>query len=152
MGRGVFLNLNGTLVEPLKPERLDGMRLIPGAVEAVKRLCSAGFICPVITVQRRIAKGLFSLAEFETWFTDFASGLQSGGAIIVGLYVCPHRFADPCPCKKPNTFLYDRAAVDHGLDAAASFVIGDSPEDGMLPSASGVTDAWYGRAGQLILV
>jgi hypothetical protein len=45
--RGVFLDPNGTLVEPLKPERLDALRLIPGVVEAVARLSAAGLICPV---------------------------------------------------------------------------------------------------------
>lgn len=49
--RGVFLDLNGTLVQPLKPERLDALRLLPGVVEAVARLSAAGLICPVVTVQ-----------------------------------------------------------------------------------------------------
>jgi D-glycero-D-manno-heptose 1,7-bisphosphate phosphatase len=132
MGMGhqaVFLDLNGTLVGPLKPDRLEDMTLIPGAVDAVARLSAAGFICPVVTVQSRVGKGLFSLPEFETWFANFAAGLRTRGALVVGPYVCPHRLADPCPCKKPNTLLYDRAATEHQIDPAVSFVIGDSPED-----------------------
>jgi D-glycero-D-manno-heptose 1,7-bisphosphate phosphatase len=129
MGRGVFLDLAGTLVEPLKPERLDEITLIPGAVEAVARLSSAGFVCPVVTVQSRIAKGLWSLSEFEAWFANFAAELRRHGAIVAGPYVCPHRLAEPCPCKKPNTLLYDRAAAEHRLNPADCFVIGDSPED-----------------------
>src|SRR5580704_16684259 len=129
MGRGVFLDLAGTLVEPLKPERLDQITLIPGVVEAIARLSSAGFVCPVVTVQRRIAKGLWSLSEFEKWFARFAAELQLQGALLVGPYVCPHRFAEPCLCKKPNTLLYDRAASEHRLSPVDSFVIGDSPDD-----------------------
>jgi D-glycero-D-manno-heptose 1,7-bisphosphate phosphatase len=125
----VFLDLNGTLVEPLKPERLDEITLIPGAVEAVERLSAAGLVCPVVTVQSRIAKGLFSLPEFEAWFASFAAGLEAQGALVVGPYVCPHRFADPCLCKKPNTLLYERAVAEHQLMPADCFVIGDSPED-----------------------
>jgi len=127
--RGVFLDLAGTLVEPLKPNRLDEITLIPGVVEAVARLSAAGFVCPVITVQSRIAKGLFSMAEFESWFASFAASLQVQGAYVVGPYVCPHRLADPCPCKKPNTLLYDLAAAEHQLSPVDCFVIGDSPED-----------------------
>ena len=127
--RGVFLDLNGTLVEPLKPDRLEEMILIPGAVDAVVRLSAAGFICPVVTVQSRVGKGLFSLTEFETWFANFAANLQIQGALVVGPYVCPHRLADPCLCKKPNTLLYERASAEHLIDTARSFVIGDSPED-----------------------
>lgn len=125
----VFLDLNGTLVEPLKPERLDELTVIPGAVQAVSRLSAAGFVCPVVTVQSRIAKGLFSAEEFDIWFARFAAALRSRGARVVGPYVCPHRFLEPCPCKKPNTLLYERAAADHGLSIAQSFVIGDSPDD-----------------------
>lgn len=127
--RGVFLDLAGTLVEPLKPDRLDQITLIPGAVDAVARLSSAGFVCPVVTIQSRIAKGLWSLSEFQTWFASFAAELQLHGAIVVGPYVCPHRLAEPCLCKKPNTLLYDRASAEHQLNPADCFVIGDSPVD-----------------------
>ena len=127
--RGVFLDLNGTLVEPLKQERLDELTLIPGVAAAIARLTAAGFVCPVVTVQSRIAKGLFSAAEFETWFASFAAGLEAQGALIAGPYVCPHRYAEPCPCKKPNVLLYQRAASEHGLTPADCFVIGDSPDD-----------------------
>jgi D-glycero-D-manno-heptose 1,7-bisphosphate phosphatase len=127
--RGVFLDLAGTLVAPLKPKRFDQITLIPGVVEAVARLSSAGFVCPVVTVQSRIAKGLWSLSEFEIWFASFAAELRLQGAIVVGPYVCPRRFAEPCLCKKPNTLLYEGGAAEHQLHPADSFVIGDSPED-----------------------
>lgn len=127
--RGVFLDLNGTLVEPLKQERLDELTLIPGVVEAVARLTAAGFVCPVVTVQSRIAKGLFSMADFETWFATFAADLKARGALVAGPYVCPHRYGEPCPCKKPNVLLYERTASEYHLTPADCFVIGDSPDD-----------------------
>lgn len=127
--RGVFLDLGGTLVEPLKPERLEELALIPGVVEAIARLTAAGFVCPVVTVQSRISKGLFSAADFEAWFATFAANLRDAGAHVVGPYVCPHRFKEQCPCKKPNTLLYERAARRYGIDVTRSFVIGDSPDD-----------------------
>jgi len=79
--RGVFLDLNGTLVEPLKQERLDELTLISGTAKAVARLTAAGFVCPVVTVQSRIAKGLFSMADFQTWFAAFAENLEEQGAL-----------------------------------------------------------------------
>ncbi len=127
--RGVFLDLNGTLVEPLKQERLDELTLIPGVAAAIARLTTAGFVCPVVTVQSRIAKGLFSVADFRNWFATFAAGLEAQGALVIGPYVCPHRYAEPCPCKKPNVLLYQRAASEHRLTPADCFVIGDSPDD-----------------------
>lgn len=127
--RAVFLDLNGTLVMPLKRERLSELTLIEGTDQALARLSRAGFICPVVTVQSRIAKGLFSEEEFRAWFDNFASLLHGRGAEIVGPYVCPHRYSEPCRCKKPSSLLYERAATEHAIDLRTSFVIGDTAED-----------------------
>jgi histidinol-phosphate phosphatase family protein len=113
----------------MKQERLEDLYPIPGAVAAVARLTSAGFVCPVVTVQSRIAKGLFSAEEFLHWFHEFAGQLRRTNAIVKGPYVCPHRYAEPCACKKPNTVLYEQAVTDLGISVRESFVIGDSPDD-----------------------
>ena len=113
--KAVFLDLNGTLVLPMKQERLADLYPIPGAVEAVARLTHAGFVCPVVTVQSRIAKGLFSADEFRRWFVGFADALRREGAEVAGPYVCPHRYVEPCACKKPNLLLYEQAAVELGV-------------------------------------
>jgi D-glycero-D-manno-heptose 1,7-bisphosphate phosphatase len=129
MRPGVFLDLGGTLVLPLKPEALDDYRQIEGAAEAVSLLCRAGFVCVAVTVQSRIAKGLFTAAEFGDWFESFRTDLALAGGDIEGPYVCPHRFAAPCECKKAGGMLYRRAAADHGIDPGVSFVVGDSRDD-----------------------
>ena len=125
-GRAVFLDLNGTIVLPLKQESLDEMTLIPGADLAIVRLLAAGFLCPVVTVQARIAKGLFTESEFRAWFADFFGNL---GLDVKGPYICPHRYNDSCPCQKPNSFLYEQAAADWSIDLRRSYTIGDSPQD-----------------------
>ena len=127
--KAVFLDLNGTLVLPMKQERLADLYPIPGAVRAVARLTRTGFVCPVVTVQSRIAKGLFSAEEFGEWFRGFAHVLDRENARVAGPYVCPHRYVEPCVCKKPNTALYEQAAADLGIALGDSFVIGDSPDD-----------------------
>lgn len=127
--KAVFLDLNGTLVLPLKQERLGDLFPIAGAIAAVARLTRAGFSCPVITIQSRIAKGLFTADEFQRWFANFAVAARQQGAELQGPYVCPHRYAEPCVCKKPNTLLYERAVADLGISLTESFVVGDSPDD-----------------------
>ncbi|MGA8090350.1 MAG: HAD-IIIA family hydrolase [Terracidiphilus sp.] len=127
--RAVFLDLNGTLVLPIKPQSLSELTLIDNVGQAIARLSQAGLLCPVVTIQSGINKGVFSLEDFQQWFKDFARDLRNCGAEILGPYVCPHRFREPCQCKKPSTFLYEQAAKDHGIDLQRSFVIGDSMED-----------------------
>jgi D-glycero-D-manno-heptose 1,7-bisphosphate phosphatase len=129
MTKTVFLDLNGTLVAPVLVERLHELRVLPGVPAAIGRLSQAGFRCPVVTVQSRIAKGYFTEAGFTEWFRTFASELYRVGACIEGPYVCPHRHREPCSCKKPNTLLYERAADDLGVALRGSFLIGDTAED-----------------------
>ena len=127
--RAVFLDLNGTLVMPIFVEHPHRLSLVDDAAHAVAHLSAAGFVCPVVTIQSRIEKGLFSAQEFHSWFSTFARLLSGHGASVVGPYVCPHRFANPCPCKKPGTLLYERAAAEHDIALDRSFVVGDSAAD-----------------------
>jgi D-glycero-D-manno-heptose 1,7-bisphosphate phosphatase len=120
----VFLDLNGTLVEPVQPRSLEELNILPGAQPAVA--LHAGFLLPVVTVQSRIAKGYFSERDFRDWFdrlrTEYLSGLGP-------VYVCPHRFNDDCECKKPKTKLFEEAAEELGIDRTFSFVVGDTGGD-----------------------
>ena len=127
--RAVLLDLNGTVVWPLKQESLDEMTLIPGSDVAITRLLALGFVCPVVTVQSRIEKGLFTEAEFRAWFADFFGNL---GLAVKGPYVCPHRYDRPCPCEKPNSLLYQQAADELSLDLSQSYTAPAHPCDDRL--------------------
>ena len=126
LNTAVFLDLNGTLVSPLKQESLSEMKIIPGADLAVAKLIEEELICPVITIQSGIAKGRFTEQEFRAWFSVFFTNLKLD---IKGPYICPHRFAEHCICKKPNSFLYEQAAKDYSIDLSTSYVIGDTNLD-----------------------
>ncbi len=60
---------------------------------------------------------MFSTVEFQTCFATFTTGLEAKGVLVVGPRVCPHRFAEPRPCEKPNVLLNKRAASAHQLTA-----------------------------------
>jgi len=126
MNKAVFLDLNGTLVLPFRQELLSEMTLIPGADLAVAKLLAAGFFCPVVTIQSGIGKGRFTENEFRDWFATF---FQEWQLDVKGPYICPHRFATACICKKPNPFLYAQAARDYDIDLSRSYVIGDTAWD-----------------------
>jgi D-glycero-D-manno-heptose 1,7-bisphosphate phosphatase len=127
--RAVFLDLNGTLVMPIMYADPNDLIVIDDVATAVSRLSSARFVCPVVTIQSGIAKGRVSQQAFDAWFVRFAAALAEQGAPLLGPYVCPHRFAIPCPCKKPSPYLYEQAARDLEIDLLRSFVVGDSPID-----------------------
>ncbi len=62
--RAVFLDLNGTIVLPLKQESLDEMTLIPGADLAIMRLLAAGFLCPSSQSRRESQRGCSQSPSF----------------------------------------------------------------------------------------
>ena len=141
--QAVFLDLGGTLVQPLLVEHPRELTPVAGCAAAVARLCAAGFLCPVVTVQGRIEKGLFTEREFLDWFAEFAGDMRRQGAILLGPYLCPHRFRTRCACAKPATVLHRRAADEWQIDLARSFAIGDTMWD--------VQAAWaFGGKGCLV--
>jgi histidinol-phosphate phosphatase family protein len=83
----------------------------------------------VVTIQSRIGKGTYSEQQFLEWFGTFQAVWRNAGAILLGPYVCPHRFNTGCDCAKPKPLLYLRAARQHCIDCARSFVVGDTASD-----------------------
>jgi D-glycero-D-manno-heptose 1,7-bisphosphate phosphatase len=129
MTPAVFLDLSGTLVMPIQVNHPSELVEIPGAADAIRRLTRAGYVCPVVTIQSRIEKGLFSAQAFQIWFESLRVRWSGIGAELAGPYVCPHLFSTACPCKKPSPLLYTQAAADHGIDLGTSYVIGDTAAD-----------------------
>jgi D-glycero-D-manno-heptose 1,7-bisphosphate phosphatase len=136
--RAAFLDLNGTLVEPVRVTALRELTLLPHAIEAVRLLNQAHFLCPVVTVQSRISKAIFSLQDFSAWFEALQQQFDVAGARLLGPYVCPHQRRDACGCKKPQTPLYLQAAREHAIDLAQSIVIGDTYDDVAAAQALGI--------------
>jgi histidinol-phosphate phosphatase family protein len=127
--RAVFLDLNGTLVLPIRAQHPRDYQPILHASDAVAHLCKAGFACPVVTVQNRVEKGFYTETEFLEWFGRFRAAFAEHGAFLLGPYLCPHRFSTPCACKKAGGQLYERAAEELSIDLPSSFVVGDTLDD-----------------------
>jgi D-glycero-D-manno-heptose 1,7-bisphosphate phosphatase len=133
----VFLDKDGTLVvnEPysVAAERL---RLAPGAAEALASLASLGYLLFVISNQSGVARGLFSEADLGPVEQRLRALAGEAGVPIAGFYYCPHhpagtvpRYAVACSCRKPEPGMILRAAAEHGVDLAASWMIGDILDD-----------------------
>lgn len=146
MNRAVFLDLNGTLVLPVKVNNPREYRLIAGSIEAVKMLNAAGFICPVITVQSRIEKGIFTREAFEQWFRDLQTSFAEADAQLAATYICPHSFLTRCECHKPKAKLYLDAVADLKIDLTQSYVVGDTYADIQAGKAIG-TKTCFVRTG-----
>src|SRR5689334_22295742 len=109
----------------------EQVRLIPGAAAAVKRLNDAGVPVIVVTNQSGIARGIFTVKDYEAVRTRFEALLAEQGAHVDASYYCPHLPDDPpeCNCRKPATLMFEKAISDFRLDPDNVAYIGDRWRD-----------------------
>ncbi|MGH7407888.1 MAG: lipopolysaccharide heptosyltransferase II, partial [Candidatus Methylomirabilales bacterium] len=136
----VILDRDGTINEEVgyigSPDQL---RLIPGAAAALRRLQAAGFCLVIVTNQAGVARGYFDETALQRVNAHLLALLAAEGVRAAGLYYCPHHpteghapYRQVCQCRKPGDGMIRRAAEEHGLDLARSFVIGDHLSDVLL--------------------
>lgn len=128
----VFLDRDGTVIREkdylADPE---GVEMVPGAIDAIRALSNAGFAVVVVTNQSGIARGLYSLEDYQAVAARVNAVLDDAGASVQGTYYCPHHpdFTDDCDCRKPDTGMYRQAARDLDLDLGGSYYVGDKVSD-----------------------
>lgn len=134
----VFLDRDGVLVEDrdllVHPAQI---RLLDGVPQALTRLREAGFRLVVVTNQPVVARGLITEQELATIHARMQELLQAAGSpALDAIYYCPHHpeatlpaYRQACQCRKPRTGMLTRAAEEHGIDLAASFLAGDRITD-----------------------
>lgn len=138
--RFVLLDRDGTInVDKHYLADPDGVELIEGAADGLRRLSELGLGLAVVTNQSGVGRGLLDADTLDLINDRLAHELEGHGVRLDGFYCCPHRPEDDCDCRKPRTGLAVRAAAELGFDPARSFVIGDRPRDIELGQAVGAT-------------
>jgi D-glycero-D-manno-heptose 1,7-bisphosphate phosphatase len=130
--KAVFLDRDGTVIEdPGFLHEPDKVRLLPGAADAIKRLNQAGFVVVTTSNQSGIARGYYSVVDYEAVQRQLGALLKAQGARLDGGYYCPHhpRFTGPCDCRKPGLKQFQDAAHALDIDFKASWWVGDRLTD-----------------------
>jgi D-glycero-D-manno-heptose 1,7-bisphosphate phosphatase len=122
----VFLDRDGTIGEELGyVNHIDRFQMFPYAAEAIRELNQANIPVIVVTNQGGIARNIFPESLVHEVHKKMIAELAAGGAHVDAIYFCPHKSEDTCECRKPNPGLLHRAAREHSLDLAASWIVGD---------------------------
>ena len=139
MVRAVFLDRDGVINanlerngRPVAPTSLAEFRILPGVADAARRLKRAGFLLVIVTNQPDVADGLTAKATVEAMHAEILRRLP-----IDDIMVCFHADRDNCSCRKPKPGMLLEAAAKHGIDLAASYLVGDRWRDVRAGHAAG---------------
>lgn len=120
----IFFDRDGTLIEDVHyckdPAKV---RVLPGAIEALKRLKQAGFRHIIITNQSAIGRGYMTSDEYDAVHARTLELI--GERLLDGAYYCPHSPEHPSTHRKPATGMVHDAAREHALDLSRSWFVGD---------------------------
>jgi D-glycero-D-manno-heptose 1,7-bisphosphate phosphatase len=136
--RAAFLDRDGTIAEEMGyVNHVDRLQIFPYAAQAIRQLNEAEIPVIVVTNQSGVARNIFPESLVYDVHKKMVSELAAAGAWIDAIYFCPHKSEDVCECRKPNPGMLERAAREHGLDLASSWVVGDRYADLEMAFAGG---------------
>lgn len=108
--------------------RTEEFHLQPEFVEALRIARRKGWPAVIVTNQRGVGKGLMTAAALEAIHAQLRRALAREGLEL--LDICSATSLDRSdPMLKPQPGMLLAAAERHGLDLAASWMIGDSERD-----------------------
>lgn len=133
----VFMDRDGTINEEVGYlSRVEELKLIPGAAQAIRLLNEEGIKTVVVTNQSGVARGFFSEECVRIINSSLNDMLRREGALIDRFYYCPHHptagnepYKRVCDCRKPEPGMLLQAARELDIDLAASYVVGDMLKD-----------------------
>jgi len=128
--RGVFLDRDGTIIHERgylsDPEAIE---LIHGAARAIRLINRLGLHAVMVSNQSGVARGYFTVAAVEEVDRRLRLMLEQEGALLDGIFFCPHLPEDGCPCRKPEPGMLKTAAEELQIDLTGSYLAGDKAAD-----------------------
>ncbi len=104
----------------------------------------AGFLLFVVSNQPNVVNGKASAKVLAAQDALLKAELAGSGVALADVFYCTHHpdFTGPCACRKPSPHFLREAARTHGLDLAASWMVGDRATDMQCGRAVEARTAW----------
>lgn len=115
---------------------------LPGVMDTLAKLRTAGFQLVIVSNQAGVGKGVFTRADLIQITQASLNELRKARVWVGGAFFCLHAPSDNCSCRKPNIGLMEEAARRLPIDFSRSFLIGDSPSDIQAGERMGCTNIY----------
>jgi D-glycero-D-manno-heptose 1,7-bisphosphate phosphatase len=146
-----FLDRDGVLNEDTGyVHRIDQVRWVEGAREAVRWLNDQGYFVFVVTNQAGVAHGFYGeehVNELHTWMN---AELAKAGAHIDCVEYCPYhpeatveRYRQVSDLRKPAPGMLKKLLTEWPVDTSRSFLVGDRTTDLEAAAAAGIRGHLY---------
>ena len=137
LSKVVFFDKDGTLVDDI-PYNVDPdlIQLADGALEGLRLLQEQDYQLFVVTNQSGVARGYFEEKALTAVENRLQELLSAAGVHLSGFYYCPHhpegnvpKYSVECSCRKPQPGMLQKAALEHRINLASSWLVGDILND-----------------------
>lgn len=129
--RAIFLDRDGVINrafvrdgKPYPPKSLAELEILPGVLEALKKIHDENYLIIVITNQPDVARGTVIREDVELINAFLLACLP-----IDQIKTCYHDDIHRCNCRKPLPGAILQAGEDYNIDLSKSFMVGDRWRD-----------------------
>ena len=132
MKKALFLDRDGVInIDKNYVNQIDDFEFVDGIFDLCKKYQDEGYLIIVITNQAGIARGYYSVNDFDKLTNWMTAEFLKQGVFLSKVYFCPHHpdFDQDCSCRKPNPGMLLSAAKDFDIDLSQSVLIGDKQSD-----------------------
>lgn len=144
--KAVFFDRDGVLnVDVAYLYKIEDLRWVEGAREAVAYLTQQGYKIFIVTNQSGIARGYYTVEQMEKLHSYMQQEIAAYGGRIDKIYYCPHhpegsvaQYTCSCSCRKPKPGMLLQALAEYDIAKEQSFLIGDGRRDVEAAEAAGV--------------
>jgi D-glycero-D-manno-heptose 1,7-bisphosphate phosphatase len=144
MNKALFIDRDGVInVDKVHVCRIDQFEFTDGIFDLCRKYSESGYLIVIITNQAGIAKGLYTLNDFQILMSWVVKQFEEQGIRIEKVYHCPHHpeFTGPCSCRKPEPGMILSAIREMGLQIAECVLIGDKESDLEAGRRAGIPDS-----------
>ena len=146
MKKALFLDRDGIInVDHGYVYKIDDFEFVDGIFELCLTAIEKSYDIFVITNQAGIARGLYTVSDFEKLTAWMQEIFNKKGIEIKKVYFCPHHpskgdneYTKICECRKPEPGLIIKAQQEFDIDLENSILIGDKESDILAAQSAGI--------------
>jgi D-glycero-D-manno-heptose 1,7-bisphosphate phosphatase len=134
--------------------RIEDFEFVPNSISGMKRLLEHEFKIIIVTNQAGIARGYYTVEDYEVLTEWYLSELNKVGVDIQDVFYCPHHphgkvreYVVECECRKPNIGLLTQALNKYPIDIDSSIMVGDKSTDVEAGKSFGLSKNYLVRTG-----